>query len=400
MDSLDNHPIPQDVTHFQFRLIGDMTIKQFGYLAGGLGLAWFVFAVPFFILIKIIFVPGFAFLGILLAFIPIEGRPADLMLSKFFKALFIPNQFIFQKTSGNPFLSTLTQMPASQTVVIQPAQTPVQTKEHVLLQAAQPIPSFNPTPFVQPIKTIPVTPPPSTQIKPVQAVTPMPKIQQPPITQPVTTPSVTTQQSPIVPLTQANQINAQPSIQTQPAQTTPPPATNNTHQLEQKLNETMTQKQELEKQLQDLRQQLANPPQAQSVIIPASPLPVVQESSSHVKKIPPPLNKTIGAPMAGIDVPNLITGIIKDSRGNVLPNILIEVKDKEGNPVRAFKTNQLGQFASATPLLNGVYTVLFEDTAGKHKFDTIELTVDGTILLPIEITSIDQREELRKELFG
>ena len=46
---MDNHPIPQDVTGFQFRLIGDMTIKQFAYLAGGMILAWIFLASPLFI---------------------------------------------------------------------------------------------------------------------------------------------------------------------------------------------------------------------------------------------------------------------------------------------------------------------------------------------------------------
>lgn len=107
----------------------------------------------------------------------------------------------------------------------------------------------------------------------------------------------------------------------------------------------------------------------------------------------------VGTPFVP-DVPNLITGIIKDSRGNVLPNILIEVKDKDGNPVRAFKTNPLGQFASATPLLSGTYTISFEDPQGKHSFDAVEITANGEVLLPFEIISIDARERLRQELFG
>lgn len=99
------------------------------------------------------------------------------------------------------------------------------------------------------------------------------------------------------------------------------------------------------------------------------------------------------------EVPNLIAGVIKDPRGNILPNILVEVKDKDDNPIRAFKTNALGQFASATPLLNGTYTITFEDPKKTQLFDTIELLVNGNLIPPMEITSIDEREELRKSLF-
>ena len=93
-------------------------------------------------------------------------------------------------------------------------------------------------------------------------------------------------------------------------------------------------------------------------------------------------------------------GIVKDPRGNVLPGILVEVKDADDSPVRAFRTNGLGQFSAATALQNGTYTILFEDPKKQHKFDIIELEVKGAFIQPIEIISHDAREELRQSLFG
>src|SRR5581483_4523140 len=125
-------------------------------------------------------------------------------------------------------------------------------------------------------------------------------------------------------------------------------------------------------------------------------VPAVAEApkiTQNVRTIPKGQENQAGI-LKAPDSPNVIMGIIKDPRGNVLPNILVEVKDQNDNPVRAFKTNQLGQFASATPLQNGTYTVSFEDAAGKSKFDTIELTAAGEILQPLEILSTDEREEL------
>lgn len=98
--------------------------------------------------------------------------------------------------------------------------------------------------------------------------------------------------------------------------------------------------------------------------------------------------------------PNLITGITKDARGNALANILVEVKDKEGNPVRAFKTNEFGRFASATPLINGSYTIELEDPKGQNRFAKIIVNATGQIILPIVAISIDTREELRMSLFS
>ena len=37
------HPIPQNVTSFEFKLVGDMTLRQFLYLAAGAGVAYVTF---------------------------------------------------------------------------------------------------------------------------------------------------------------------------------------------------------------------------------------------------------------------------------------------------------------------------------------------------------------------
>ena len=98
--------------------------------------------------------------------------------------------------------------------------------------------------------------------------------------------------------------------------------------------------------------------------------------------------------------PNLIKGVVKDPRGNPIQNILVEVKDDEDNPVRAFKTNNLGVFASATSLANGHYTIVLEDPKLVHKFDTLSINATGAPITTLEVTSIDPREELRRELFN
>ena len=98
---MENHPIPQDITGFQFKLIGDMTINQFAYLAAGIILGWITFILPLFILIKLPFVFIFIGLGVAAAFLPIEGRPFDVMIGNYFKALVSPTQYIYQKMGGH-----------------------------------------------------------------------------------------------------------------------------------------------------------------------------------------------------------------------------------------------------------------------------------------------------------
>lgn len=77
----------------------------------------------------------------------------------------------------------------------------------------------------------------------------------------------------------------------------------------------------------------------------------------------------------------------------------MDISNDQGASVRAFKTNQLGIFAAATPLQPGKYIINFEDPQGKQKLQSVEILVNNSILQPIEVISTDDREDLRKNLF-
>lgn len=278
---MDNHPIPQDVTGFQFKLIGNMTVKQFAYLATGIVLAWVFFQLPISFLVKIPLCSFFAILGVGLAFFPISGRPMDLMIGHFIKALFMPTQFVYKKSGTTLF----------------PKQA-LTTK--IYKNNFNPLPKDKLKEYIQ------------SQATPPSVPTPAKPLAQPP----------------------------------------PPPA-----QPQQKVAEKTT-----------------------------NPAPYIKGRFTGVPSAP--------------DSPNLITGIVRDPRGNPLSNILVEVKDKENNPVRAFKTNEVGRFASATPLINGYYTIDFEDPKGQNKFEVKTINVTGQIIMPLAAISIDTREELRRSLFN
>ena len=98
---MDNHPIPQDITGFQFKLIGKMTIRQFIYVAIGGVIAWLMFFIiePPSIIKWPVSVIALG-LGTMIAFVPIDGRPMDTMLRNFINALMSPTQFIYQKEGG------------------------------------------------------------------------------------------------------------------------------------------------------------------------------------------------------------------------------------------------------------------------------------------------------------
>jgi hypothetical protein len=75
--------------------------------------------------------------------------------------------------------------------------------------------------------------------------------------------------------------------------------------------------------------------------------------------------------------------MVLDKEGKIIDNAIIEVRDKNGTPVRATKTNRLGQFFSTTPLKNGVYEVEIETP--NHTFDIIKLKLVGKTVDPLKI---------------
>ncbi len=168
-------------------------------------------------------------------------------------------------------------------------------------------------------------------------------------------------------------------------------------ELQKDLNDLTFQKQQLETKLIDLQKQMDVG--GKQIYSPSQIQPEAPKETKYVRSVPQSMTKSVGLPTTP-EFPNIITGIVKDPRGNPLSNILVEVKDLQGNAVRAFKTNALGHFASATSLVNGDYTIEFDDPKGQNKFDTTGFSAKGEIILPIEVMSVDAREELRRSLFS
>lgn len=412
---MENHPIPQDITGFQFKLIGKMTIKQFVYLAAGAILAWlffFVFGLPFLIKTPLAII-SFT-LGAGIAFVPIDGRPMDTMIGNFIRALLSPTQFIYQKNSGAPSSNTNVDSPSSAQPTSPIMQKPTQ---------AAPVPSPEPISPPQP-EAKPELPPLPNISEPqkensTQANLPDPTAMSADFIKAMREKQKATKVEQITPEmdeketlkkqidelqkqleSKSTQEASSGPTQTQQAANAPvqAPSVQNPQdqkELENMLAESIRQKEALEKQIIEMKTKQASAEKQKFAPVTATQ----QQTTRNVRKVPADMASSIGLPSAP-EAPNLITGIIKDPRGNPIPNILVEIKDPDSNPVRAFKTNKLGKFASATPLSNGNYVISFEDSAEKHKFDDIEMELVGASVMPLEIISVDPREELRRELFN
>ena len=133
---VQQHPIPQNVTQYQFRLIGDMTLKQFLQLAAGGILAVIAFSLPIPALFKWPLVIFFASLGAALAFLPVEGRPLSQWIIAFFKSIYSPTIYTWQKQQPQQQLKDSSPTPSKSQ-----SQSQSQPKQKTDSQSASPPPS-------------------------------------------------------------------------------------------------------------------------------------------------------------------------------------------------------------------------------------------------------------------
>ena len=265
------HPVPQNVTAYQFRLVGDMTLKQFLEFGAGVILAWFIWTLQLPVFIRWPFILLSALAGFALAFMPLEERPLDQWVLAFFKAVYLPTLFNWKKSRRSDFLD--------------------------------------------------FTPRKITDSKPLDTVVKAPAA------------GLTT-------LLEAYNLQSR---------------------LDQKPDE-------LEKDWLD-RQNLI-PSLFEEVKVPAK----LAAETTFPKKLPlPPTRYQV--PGTSYHLHPLLP---PDN-----PAAIIEIRDPSGLPVRAIKTNGLGQFTIATPLSPGIYELEIEKPG--LAFDILKLEVKNQIIAPIEI---------------
>ncbi len=94
---MDQHPIPRQITTFEFKLIGFMTLKQFLYLVIFCPIGYIaatIIPIPFVNILVGVIIGG---IGAAFAFLPIMDRPLDVWLKNMYKRLNAPSQYFFHK---------------------------------------------------------------------------------------------------------------------------------------------------------------------------------------------------------------------------------------------------------------------------------------------------------------
>jgi len=329
---MQQHPIPQNVTQYQFRLVGDMTLKQFLELALGLVLAYLFFTSNLVFIFKWPLVILSILLGAGLAFFPIEDRPLDQWIINFVKAIYAPTKFIWQKTNKIPrlflfaahapdIITTITKTIKAPT--ISPTQQAISDLSEGETAKISSLDSI--------FKTFPVPSPstmnhePSTISKPtisIRKLKPATAVSDMVIHQAVT-------KAPLPPKNQPSTVHE--------------PLTNPTF---------------------------------------TAPSAIARQSPGDGGTIPMSTPKNITLP-ASPKSPNLVTGVVVDQHDKLIENAIVQIVSGDGIPARAMKTNSLGQFYTSTPLSPGTYVV--EVDIDGLTYAPKQIVVNNTTLSPIEL---------------
>lgn len=293
---MESHPIPQQISSYQFRLVGDMTLKQFFQIAGGALISIIIYSLPLLGIIKWPLVIFFALLGLALAFLPLEERPLEKWIIAFFKSVYSPTLFSWKKTAEefNYYQDEAT-VP-SEKILYAGGEAKLQeylknSSPNTLSGNLEKIESS----FLSGLSSIFTTVVPNLKV-------------------------------------------GGPSL-TVPEQTTVKiPVTTNIPKL---FVEETTQKDNVA------------PVISTTLISPTS----YGQGMVAQKGVQFSVD---AAPPSPPSTPNTLTGQVVDQEKHIVEGVIMEIRDSMGRPVRALKSNKLGHFMVVTPLMSGKYEIITE----------------------------------------
>lgn len=369
---MQQHPIPRNVTTFQFKLVGDMTLKQFGYLAAGAVLGYIFFrVVPGPAVIKFMIGIVFGSSGAALAFAPIQGRPLDTWLMAFIKSVTSPTQFGWEKTRSLPLVMESSFKFGA--VNISSSQKKGSVSETEMKNVEEKLNSYLTNKKKLPHELID-----ENEKKALHK----------------TNSALETVSKGAIISTQANlgrRLHSDAILDNTMTKPVGQTAKNTPlfHSLPRSIEDILQEKvQKIEPQQE---------PRTTAVSSSENTRIEVLEATAATEK------GFVSAPTQ----PNVLSAVVLDISGKPLSDILVVIKNESKMIVRALKSNALGQVISNTPLSNGVYYIELEDPKDLFIFDIIKATLKGGIFQPIQIqakpvagSGQDETNYIRKKLFS
>lgn len=404
----------------EFKLFGELTIRQFGYVAGG-ALAAFVCYVLFadIGLVRWPLVVFFGILGIMLAVFKVNDRPFEIWLANFIFAIFTSQRSIWKKSAKTPeILRSInvnsTSKGSTNTVINRSPLSSVylpneEIEENISKEDKEEadrlsqIDSLWGTDTTQ--KVVPSTLQVNTNVtkveeKPIENIQTYskPAITVPQVQEVKTIPNETLKKevkqiarldlddilpdkvsredmlekmdektgvdTPIIPVEEPVISNKVASVVNDA--TTDSLGVKNTEYVDT----LKTQLEEQNKIINSLRTKASE----SKVVMGAKNVVIDPTKTSS-------LNSSIDK-----DKANYVSGYVKEKSGKGLSNVTIIIKDSKFRPVRATRTNNLGAFNITTPLPNGDYSL--EAVRSGMNFDNIDFSLDGSESKVFELVCI------------
>lgn len=460
---MEQHPVPQHIAAFEFKLFGNLTVRQFVTLAIPLSAAAAIFFSNLPTLIRLPASTLLAIFAFVAALVPVGGRPLDKWVVAFIKAILSPTQRIWVKEHQIPqFLSVVVapppQLPVDQTITAGGRErlrqylrslpkkplTPLDVAEQLAVQrlGLEPISAGEgklPPAIIWPQA---ISLPQITQVAPGPQITSHAK----PYILPGLAKKLAKASSPagpkaklaseanfavesVIPIKTPDReirlIHGVGKTRVRKLHFAPPegfdlsrlPIRGEKHfeisaELKRRFqfDESLFEKQftpstqskesrflaksESQKRSRRIPKDKSAVPKPKLTTVPPPDVSLKKASSqnveaiisqswpkSHLTQPGPDLARAQIVPLT--NRPNVISGITTTPESTPLENVILVVKDTQGIPKRALKTNKLGQFLSATPLENGTYTVEIESES--HTFEPFTLNLTGQVLAPLEV---------------
>ncbi len=357
---MQEHPVPQNVTGYEFHLIGQMTLKQFMEVAAGVIAAVLIYWTNLPQIFKYPLMAIVGLMGVAAAFIPLEGRPLDRWFFAFVKSIYQPTMFFWKKTNLTPGVFTYAP-PKDMDTSPKIDYTPIRQsrlQEYVHTVNSEPVEKdeeakaadellklFNET-IQAPTKAKTTSP---TQVGHITEMTITPTIAETPVKveekKPTILPEATGQIAPTASIPAQDKVGITSDLMAQKQQAVTPAITDTLHTV---VSHQIFQQSDVIKPV---------------IVLNGFPFP----------------NKPTN--------PNMLAGMVVTNDDKIVEGAIITItRQSDNNPVRAMKTNTLGQFAVVTPLESGAYSILTEKDG--LRFDKYSLVLNNQVVEPILIKSL------------
>ncbi|MFQ5492820.1 MAG: carboxypeptidase regulatory-like domain-containing protein [Candidatus Dojkabacteria bacterium] len=99
---MERHSVPQNIMDVEFKLFGALTIRQFGYLAGGFIVALIIYFTGFPVILRVVLIIFSVLMGAFTSLVKINGQPSTVFIANFVLALFTSQQRVWRKKAVIP----------------------------------------------------------------------------------------------------------------------------------------------------------------------------------------------------------------------------------------------------------------------------------------------------------